>query len=142
MLTEDYCSYDVAKLLKERGFSENTICKYADIGGITERWYDDYRERVVRFHFDEGYQIEPLIEPKDRYEIIGNTIPAPTHQMAMKWLREKDIDIVIIPLFKFKGGRIYLYEVHSETADLRTGQFDTYEEAVEAALKYCLTYLI
>lgn len=125
MLTEDYVSYEVAKLLKEKGF--DIPCKYAWHGGIKE---PDFHRHSRNFNGG------------DYKDLRTKWYSSPTHQMAMKWLRDKDIDIVIIPLFKFKGGRIYLYEVHSETADLRTGQFDTYEEAVEAALKYCLTYLI
>ncbi len=145
MLTEDYCSYEVAKLLKERGFSENTICKYADSGGITERWYDDYRERVVRFHFDKGYLIEPSIEPKDQYEIIGNTISAPTHQMAMKWLREVyDIHISVNKAFLINDidNKPYLACVCTKKCHTSYNSWQeyhrTYEEAVEAALKYCL----
>ena len=64
MITEDYVSFETAKLMKEKGFDENTICKYADVGGITEKWYDDYRERIVRFDWEEGYLIEPLRESK------------------------------------------------------------------------------
>ena len=65
-----------------------------------------------------------------------------THQSAMKWLRGKDIDIIIMPLFKLKEGRIYCYEIHSDNTDVRVGRFETYEEAVEAALKYVLENLI
>lgn len=120
MLTEDYCSYEVAKLLKEKGFDWPCHGSY----------HIEYpKNKIV-------WSPKPV---NDDGQIFMN---APTHQMAMKWLREKDIDIVIMPLFKFKGGRIYCYEVHSETADIRTGQFNTYEEAVEAALKYSLENLI
>lgn len=143
-ITEDFVSYEVAKLLKEKGFSENTICKYADIGGITERWYDDYRERVVRFHFDEGYLIEPSTEPKDQYEIIGDTIPAPTHQMAMKWLRERCCYIVVNPdpSDETESTMLWWVEIMHKTDYKEFYDFDTYEEAVEAALKYCLINLI
>lgn len=103
MLTEDYCSKKVTKLLKEKGFKNPQY-----YNSLINMWQDT---KV-------------------------------THQMVMKWLRAKDIDIVILPLFKLNGGRIYCYEVQSETDDIRTGQFDTYEEAVEAALKYSLENLI
>ena len=69
----------------------------------------------------------------------------PTHQMAMKWLREihrKYIDIrynnqneeyrfIVFTMVKDKPIDFIHSEYHS-----------TYEEAVEAALKYCLTKLI
>lgn len=101
MITEDYCSATLLKLLKDKGF--------------------------------------PFEKPK---AVHGVYIPAVSLSRAMKWLRGKDVDIIIMPLFKLKGGRIYCYEIHSDNTDIRTGQFKTYEEAVEAALKYSLENLI
>lgn len=102
MIKEDYCSFELSKLLKEKGFKQEGCHK--------------------------SYSMEGPV--------------APTHQMAMKWLREKDIDIIIMPLFKLKEGRIYCYEIHSDNTDVRVGRFETYEEAVEAAIKYSLENLI
>ena len=102
MITEDYCSFETSKLLKEKGFDGQTHGNMSEIPCVCYI----------------------------------------THQMAMKWLREKDIDIIIMPLFKLKGGQIYCYEIHSDNTDVRNGRFKTYEEAVEAALKYCLTKVI
>lgn len=153
MITEDYCSFEVAKLLKEKGFNKNTICKYADVGGITERWYDDYRERVLRLNWDEGYLIEPL-EPKDQYEIIGDTISAPTHQMAMKWLREwKDIFIEVEYINqKACGCTIIEQKTGGVIAKWDWDRFqyanknplvgNTYENAVIAGIEYVLDNLI
>ena len=121
MITEDYCSFEVAKLLKEKGFDGECVGCYWD----------------SKKTFDVNY--EPLSYSDG--DLRDEVILAPTHQMAMKWLREKDIDIIIMPLFKLKGGRIYCYEIHSDAEDIRTGQFKTYEEAVEAAIKYYLTNL-
>lgn len=120
MIQEDYCSFELSKLLKEKGFDEPCY-------GI---WHVGYKL------FDVNY------EPLDYSELREERLLAPTHQMAMKWLREKDVDIIIMPLFKLKGGRIYCYEIHSDNTDIRTGQFKTYEEAVEAAIKYYLTNFI
>jgi hypothetical protein len=140
-ITEDYVSFETAKLLKEKGFDENTICKYADVGGITEKWYDDYRERVLRFDWDEGYLIEPPIEPKDQYEIIGDTISAPNLQMAMKWLREVHRLFICVEI----GVGGYTWNI-TNTTDYVTVYVDatvgTYEKACEAAIKYCLENII
>lgn len=70
--------------------------------------------------------------------------PMPTQQMACKWLRGKQIDILpdcslvdrkysfhIINRYK-SGGEI----IHSDEI------YDKYEDAIEAALQYCLTKLI
>ena len=147
MIPQDYVSFETAKLLKEKGFSENTVCKYADVGGVTEKWYDDYRERVLRFDWDEGYLIEPLIEPKEQYEIIGDTIFAPTLQMAMKWLRE--VHTIFIDVMTYTtGNKIQFRWVGYDKDRLfsqeegRTIYFESYEQAVETAIKYTLENLI
>ena len=115
-LVEDYCSYELAKLLKEKGFDEV---------------WDHYIEDTM----------PPYKSGKMSDLICGYMCP--THQLACKWLREvKDIDIVIMPLFRFKGGKIYCYEIHSDDMDVREGQFDTYEQAVDAAIKRSLENLI
>lgn len=122
MITEDYCSYELAKLLKEKGFDE--VC-----------W------RV--YQIDEKELLGTDGIPFVNHEVDEDLIAVPTHQMTMKWLREvKDIDIVIMPLFRFKGGKIYCYEIHSENDDVRNGRYNTYEETTEAAIKYCLENLV
>ena len=69
-------------------------------------------------------------------------IPYATHQIALRWLREeKNIHIVITTT---QYG--YEFSLQVPRQDGITGNeegcFNTYEEAVEAALKYCLTNLI
>lgn len=122
ILSEDYCSYELSKLLKEKGFNWN--CHKYDFEDWEKRHSTITSIRPYNFNEDD------------------KCISIPTHQMAMKWLREKDIDVIIMPLFKLKEGRIYCYEIHSDNTGVRTGQFKTYEEAVEAALKYVLENLI
>jgi hypothetical protein len=66
----------------------------------------------------------------------------PTHQMVMKWLREKGIYITINfnPTDQYNitwWVQIMSKEHYKELLDV-----PTYEQAVEAALKYCLTELI
>ena len=118
MKPEDYCSEELTKLLLEKG------CPL---------------EKVRRQDGRPVYFTLPTDHPRwpdcDVYYI-------PTHAQVMKWLREKDIDTIIMPLFKLKEGRIYCYEIHSDNTDVRDGRFDTYEEAVEAAIKYSLENLI
>ena len=160
-ITEDYVSFQVARLLKDKGFSENTICKYADVGGITEKWYDDYRERVLHFDWDEGYLIKPPIEPKDQYEITGDTISAPTLQMAMKWLRKVyNLCLFAIPATidkTFRTGYALYPQCDSKWEwcaskndrskatfgfDINKKYCDSYEQACEECIKYSLENLI
>ena len=123
MLTEDYCNFDIAKLLKEKGFD---IMGYASIkvfGGNTYEVNDEW------------------ITPTE------DTI-IPTLQMAMKWLREvHHLHISIEMGFDVDNHHYYFFspsicKFSSKTGEYQTPfgetEFDTYEEAAEAAIKYCL----
>ena len=151
MITEDFVSFEIAKLLREKGFDEHTICRYVDDNGATEKWYDNYREKVLRFELNAGDLIEPSIEPKEKYELYGDTIPAPTLYGVMEWLRvnhnlfievrtgETDqktwYDFDIIPI----NGRIVSWE---DLEDIPIIECELPKEAIEIAIKYCLKNLI
>ena len=129
MITEDYVSFETAKLLKEKGFDEPV-----------------YR----------GISINNLIFVKEEPEDFNHKLSAycsqPTLQMAMKWLRE-NFNIDPVPYATSIG---WYFEVFDLTQRDITGcallyqvgipskecTFDTYEEACEAAIKYCLENLI
>jgi len=126
MITEDYCSYEVAKLLKEKGFDEP--CFYY------------YKDGVLMF--------SPFLKGRNSYHT--DTYSAPTHQMAMKWLREvHKLTFIISPQW-VEGDMRNPYRWYWEVKglkDITTDVYsnplcDSYEEAVEAALKYSLENLI
>ena len=154
MIKERYVSFEVAKMLKEKGFNEHTICRYVDTNGATERWYDDYRERVLRFELNAGDLIEPSIEPKEKYELYGDTIPAPTLYMTMEWLRENGVYMYVEPFitissegYNLEGYRPWITTFKKNwfnpLSKIGTATYSkTYEAAVEAVIKYCLETLI
>ena len=111
-LTEDYCSFELSKLLKEKGFDEDTERVYER--NIMACRYEDY--------------------------------PMPTHQMAIKWLREERWKYIEISFsVTLNGEPQYNFGVLNRSAQwvYRHKQpFSTYEEAVEAAIKYSLENLI
>lgn len=123
MITEDYVSFETAKLLKEKGFDE-----------IVNHCYDLYSFEFIPHCAKHGGQIN-----------------APTLQMAMKWLREvHNCHICIQALittdgiegycpFYTKIGGVFMWE-NPLGDDYATSP--TYEEALEAAIKYCLENLI
>lgn len=126
MINEDYCSFEVAKLLKEKGFNEPIRC-----------WYDNTKD----FH-ESGVKMR-------NSDCINPTIMCPTHQMAMKWLREVHNILLFILPAQENGKLVYLVEVW--TWNEEEGIYEsTYapmprkepEQAVEAALKYTLENLI
>ncbi len=68
-------------------------------------------------------------------------VKRPTMQMAMRWLREiHNIDITITPDRKNNYSSLVFY--HKELPFKDIGSSITYEDAVEAALKYVLENLI
>ena len=126
MITEDYVSFELAKLLKEKGFDVYVSSFYDDEG--------EFSGKEVNWNWN-----------------IGPRYSAPTFQMAMKWLREVHrIHISITPL-SFEDGIFWMYKIiklwsdnncsELHRSDSRVG-FNTYEEACEAAIKYCLENLI
>ena len=124
-ITEDYCSFEVAKLLKEKGFNEPT-CGY---------YYD-------------GYMNTLLIATTSCHNGSINATAAPSQAQAMKWLREVhkiDIDITsrwnLTPEYHICEYRYRLHYSNAPNHDINQ-KFNTYEEACEAAIKYCLTNLI
>ena len=122
-MKEQYVSFEVAKLLKERGFDEKTVYHYTNC--------DVLQHNIV---YNEYKNSEML-----------NAYSAPTQQMACKWLIETH-NIHIEPHFLRASGD-YVYDIiHSplELDDIHSFPtvFNTKEDAVEAALQYCLTNLI
>ena len=124
MITEDYVSFEVAKLLKEKGFDESII-----------EFYVGNEDTIKYAHNKDGFRLSEL--NGDFY------YPHITHQMTMKWLREKHNIFIDIR----RSLNTYLYGAiirrdPSDTFSKIPEQFETYECAVEAALKYSLENLI
>ena len=122
-MEEDYVSFETAKLLKEKGFNWNTDKQYN-------------LDKIVG-----DYNITDRSRYPERY------LDAPTIQMVMKWLREvHKLCITIIPKVTDDDGSggclwgwvaTYLLVPQSISLEL----FESYEEACEAAIKYCLENL-
>jgi len=131
-MKEAYVSFKVAKLLKEKGFDWFTYAYYTK---------DDVDEEPY-------FGMENLCPDNwngTEDEVNDLWFSAPTQQMACRWLREeKGIHIYLIPVTGFS----YVVSIYTEQGNkrydkilLRTGRH-AYEDAVEAALEYCLTNLI
>ena len=132
MIQEDYCSDELSKLLKEKGFDWN-IRQYYALDSKTNVWELEYDDN------------------QGNYNIYGeNPISAPTQQMAMKWLRKKHgLHISVAPYLNEEGEVTWVWEIiNIETATIIADSldddddFNSCEEAVEASLKHCLTELI
>ena len=127
-ITEDYVSYEVAKLLKEKGFDEKVSTHYL----IHPSGFPEFFDKKDEF-----------TEPEDVW------LKCPTLQMAMKWLRIKHNILLFLLPAQENGKLVYLVEVW--TWNEEEGIYESAyapmprkepEQAVEAALKYCLENLI
>ena len=128
-IKEDYVSFETAKLLKEKGFDESCYQKYDDEGYLS---------------FNHVGYINSE-SPSDDFSAL-----APTHQMAMKWLREVNKVLIVIDAYHadhwegyIDGFEISIYS-HASTIIVpnEIAYHTNYEEACEAAIKYCLEKLI
>lgn len=125
MITEDYVSFEVAKLLKEKGFG---------VEEETRGYYPIKGDALGRLMFGAEYH----------HNTSQVQISAPTLQMARKWLRKTyGIDIIIeISNPSVKDRKYYCMIWDGNNNSYILDLFNSYEEAVEAALKYSLKNLI
>jgi hypothetical protein len=125
-IKEDYVSFEVAKLLKEKGFDEYCPESY--------------------FKMDKTLKKSGFSE----WEMV-NEIKAPTQSLAMKWLREVH-KLSVRPRYEEvedERERVYYFwffdilsmSPYKTLVEIEQGYL-TYEEACEAAIKYCLENLI
>ena len=137
MITEDYVSFETAKLLKEKGFPQQRM-EFA----VTTRdcsFIVNGNQKVkecagTKFPY---YPYSKLFLYEEDWAVL------PTLQMAMKWLREKDIHILFEITKIQKNPKYYCVIWNTSTVESYIiDLFDSYEEACETAIKYCLENLI
>lgn len=134
MITEDYVSFETAKLLKEKGFDECCPVKYKYV-----KEFDSYLQTTeyVNDNFEKYYY------------------PCPTLQMAMKWLREvHNLHIITLPYAPIdrpsyhpgEADIVYIAQIFKGIIPIdevgRSIIKLSPEEDYETAIKYCLENLI
>lgn len=140
MITEDYVSFETAKLLKEKGFEYDPDESYWLID-VNNKMY--WVSRIGAYDYVD-VPTESFQRPKNGYRLV-------TQAMAMKWLREKHNQNITVKAHNnvARLKTIYYAEVQN-LSELAEKGFcvngcifkDTYEEAVEYAIRYCLKNLI
>ena len=118
MIKEAYCSYEVSKLLKEKGFDEPCCGRYSI--------------RSKEFHLD----CTKMCNNGGLFECA-----APTHQMAMAWLREK-YGFHIYTFYENEFHWHYVIDSLTKKWRYSVSENKSNDEAIEAALKYTLKNLI
>lgn len=134
MITEDYVSFETAKLLKEKGFDlpVHYVYHYWTKAPFFHRKMKNFNSEEYRHLKNEWYS-------------------APTQFLAMKWLREvHGIFIDIVSRFSmnadldvcFSYSCKKLIGTYKSDYEYEDGEWLNYEEAAEAAIKYCLENMI
>ena len=131
MITEQYVSFDTAKLLKEAGF--NVPCRGVYVTDRTG--YCEFREYENRqttddlcWNTEDGFQYEYL---------------APTQALAVRWLREVH-NIHLFVNYFFEDNMWFYVTVDLTESDEVKGihpnesNYESYEEALEAGLQEAL----
>lgn len=121
MTTEDYVSFETAKLLKERGFDGECRDYYSTDGHF---YSEDFKS-------DWNHGGEAIV-----------IFSAPTLQMVMKWLRE--VYGLFIRITEDITGNVFEWSVYQKNYGCKASTYveDSYEQACETAIKYCLENLI
>ena len=125
IITEDYVSFETAKLLKEQGFDDE----------YTNAFYD----KAGNLYFID------LLSDLSQHPDNDTDIAASTLYVAMKWLREeKKIGIEVSTNFDC-AAYFCIFQLSGTFERLAECDYDgykTYEEVYESAIKYCLENLI
>lgn len=126
MIKEAYVSFEIAKLLKEKGFDWDCNAIYGRRG--------EFQRNTDRAFNNGGLHVTS----------------APTHQMACAWLREVHKVLIVIDAYHTDHWEGYIdsFEIriysHASTIIVpnEIAHHTDYTEAVEAAIKYSLENLI
>lgn len=136
-ITEDYVSFEVANLLKEKGFDEPTGFVYSENGELMK--LSDFGVRYLS-----NSECDDYPHWQFPFEGVASIVSAPTTQMAMKWLREvHKIHVVSYPYGDYPCDN-YQFDVYKDGNFVvsKDDGYITYEQSCEAAIKYCLERLL
>ena len=140
MITEDYVSFETAKLLKEKGFDWCESPFYSEQD--RDEWRQNNSYTVPNKEYDPDLPFDS--------ETLTLVAPHVSIQMAMKWLIEVHKLFIFISTWLMHENSVQYY---FEIREIKTSDFETLydytseelnspEKACEAAIKYCLENLI
>ena len=139
-MEDEIVSFETAMLLKEKGFNEP--CSH---------YYEDNDLYKLGYYHGEGTGFVRNNSPIDgRFLCEEMQCTAPTQSLAQKWLRETrnitfnanphsdNEEIIYVVTIKVISNKKHIdFNVMMNTSN-KAIMFKTYEDAIEAGLKYCL----
>ena len=125
----DFVTFEIAKKLKEKGFREECLCHY--IG-----------EDLV-YNIESPIANNQLLFCHNKYDNIWHrdNVDAPTISQVLKWLRNEK-NIYCLPFFE-QSVDMWFYTICKPALEfISVSEYDTYEQAAIAGIKYVLDNLI
>lgn len=146
MIHEEICTYEVCKLAKEKGFPQE-VSRWCDFTSPSRNYYNHKGELN-----GDCLEIIKYICRKEEVPIELQTIAAPTQSLLQRWLREEKGVTICVDIFDdgwfFDISTFYkqdtgIYEIDMPYKSSNVSPvYDTYELALEDALKYALENLV
>ncbi len=148
-ITEDFVSFEVAKLLKEKGCLWVELVWGPDNEGKPKGAFIGELNGGHDYKFNCYDENGDLIRP-NKFNRKNTHYPRPTQALAMKWLRLKhriNIDVSVSD-FPYDSSKtlwktmIWAARKENDYKEPVLEDFESPEEAAEAAILYCLQKLI
>lgn len=122
-MKQDYVTFDTAMLSKDNDYTENTYTFYK----INEE------ENTVHDGFSNNIFFKEV------------RISAPTQTVLQKWLRKKDIEVLVTRPYNSEGESFWSFEIYYngwlvDSIKNKT-EFKTYEESLEVGLRFGLNLI-
>lgn len=119
-IVESYCSFEIGKLLKEKGFDIESC---------------DYYSKEGEFLYDRDYPNWQVTKPEGYCD-------APTHALAVEWIRINFGIWITITSISQESWQCHITKKGDSLGKLYFEDFNSPQEATESALKYILEELI
>jgi len=142
MIKEYFVSFEAAKLLKDKGFNEETSYVYSDSGELLR--LTEFGVRDLTNVDCNGYSMWQF-----QMDYVLSIISAPSLQRTTEWLRVNHNLVCSVKPYVTTEGFFYAYKVYFLDNERlgcfikdKRAQFASPAEATRAAVKYCLENLI
>ena len=135
---EDFVSFEIAKKLKEKGFScKYPFAMYDEDGDFYPLFTscDEDEDCKCIFGIRMYYDYDDFIKDEDARI-------APTISQVLKWLREEKKLHIIIPASFDEGYWWEIRNFNKEISEYSDEEYKTYEEAALVGIEYVLDNLI
>ena len=130
MIQEAYVSYEIAKLLNEKGFDEPLETLITPEGST--------------YFLDTKSRKQHITIRNSEINFYSDDISCPTQQMALSWLRQEHHLHIIVCIDDLDWSyQIINFENKTDVQYIKDlAGFNSYENAVNAAIEHCLINLI